>query len=237
MDKSQAAARENYAGRSLEELGLPERDHSHLLEGIQAGGVVIAVSEIAEHVGEVERIFGKHQANKIDEAVTRETAATPVPVAAPTAEGTVIPVVEEELAVGKRTVDRGGVRVYRRVVEVPVEQTVQLREEHVTVDRVPANRAATEQDLALGNERTIELTETAEQAVIGKSARVVEEVLVGKEESEHVEHIQDSVRRTEIDVEPLSATTEAARTGTASPAASDFAGTTANERDITRGGL
>ena len=40
-----------------------------------------------------------------------------------------IPVVEEQLKVGRRTVQRGGVRVYARTVEQPVEENILLREE------------------------------------------------------------------------------------------------------------
>lgn len=76
-------------------------------------------------------------------------------------------------------VDQGGVRVFRRIVEIPMEQSVNLREEHVTMERRPVDRAATDTDVAFGD-RTIELTATAEEAVISKNARVVEEVLVGK---------------------------------------------------------
>ena len=217
---------EGYAGKSLNELDIPDRDRQHLAEGVQAGGVIIAVSEIEEHVGTVEQIFGKHQAGKIDEAVKTERPAPPVAAAAA---GTVIPVVEEELAVGKRAVSRGGVRVYRRVVETPVEQTVNLREEHITVARMPVNRAVTEQDAALQGERTIELTETAEQAVVSKSARVVEEVHVGKEVTEHTERIHDSVRHTEVEVEQVAADA----TGTTVPPASSSE-LTESDRGVTR---
>ena len=118
------------------------------------------------------------------------------------AEGTAIPVIEEELAVGKRTVDAGGVRVYRRVVEIPVEESINLREEHVNVARRAVDRPATEADLNQGD-RTIELTETAEEAVIGKNARGVEEMVVGKNATERTEHIHDTVRRTEVEVEEV----------------------------------
>jgi len=46
-----------------------------------------------------------------------------------------IPIVEEELNVGKREVERGGVRVHTRVEAQPVEQQVSLHEEKVTVER------------------------------------------------------------------------------------------------------
>ncbi len=118
---------------------------------------------------------------------------------------TAIPVVEEQLQVGKRTVDQGGVRVYRRIVEIPAEETIKLREEHVVVERNAVDRAATPAEMEGRGNRSIELTETAEEAVITKNARVVEEVMVGKETAEHTEHIRDTVRRTEVEVEELPA--------------------------------
>jgi hypothetical protein len=55
-------------------------------------------------------------------------------------EGQAIPVVREELKVGKRAMLKGGVRVYSRVVEEPVQETLRLREEQVRVDGTPVNR-------------------------------------------------------------------------------------------------
>ncbi len=199
---------------ALEDLGIPARDLNHLRDGIEDGGTIIAVSAIAEHIDTVERIFGKHRATKIDEAATPEDdlrgaplgAATPVGGAVAGARATderAIPVVEEELEVGKRTVDHGGVRIFRRVVEIPAEQSINLREERVVVERNAVDRAATPADLEARGDRSIELTETAEEAVVSKNARVVEEVVVGKEIGEHTEHIRETVRRTEVEVEDL----------------------------------
>jgi stress response protein YsnF len=50
-----------------------------------------------------------------------------------------IPLVEEELRVGKREVNRGGARVRSYVREVPVHEQVSLREEHVDVERRPVS--------------------------------------------------------------------------------------------------
>ncbi len=119
-----------------------------------------------------------------------------------------IPVVEEDLQVGKRAVQRGGVRVYSRVTERPVEENIQLREEHVRVERQPVNRPATEADLRAGQDQVIEVQEYAEEAVVAKQARVVEEVRVGKEATERTETIRDSVRRTDVEVENLGEGTE-----------------------------
>jgi stress response protein YsnF len=116
-----------------------------------------------------------------------------------------IPVVEEEISVGTREVERGRVRIHSRVEERPVEESVQLREEHARVERHPVDRPATEADLAASRNETIEVTETAEEPVVRKRARVVEEVSVHKDVEEHTETVRDTVRRTEVDVEQVGA--------------------------------
>lgn len=116
-----------------------------------------------------------------------------------------IPVIEEELKVGKREVQRGGVRVFQRVRETPVHESVQLREEHVKVERHAVDKPATAADLAAFKEGSVELRETSEEAVVSKTARVVEEVVVGKEVTQRTEQINDTVRRTDVEVEQLGA--------------------------------
>ena len=191
---------EQSVGLSLDELGIPGRDRQHLLDGLRQGGTMVTVSATGEHVAAVEKIFGKHKATKIDEA---EVAPADAALAASAEAETSIPVVEEELAIGKRTVDQGGVRVYRRVIEIPVEESINLREEHVVVERHAMDRPVTDADLALQGNQTFELTETAEEAVVGKTAHVVEEVIVGKSATEHMEHIHDTVRHTEVAIEEI----------------------------------
>lgn len=117
--------------------------------------------------------------------------------------GTVIPVVQEELQVGKREVQRGGVRVLSRVVSTPVNESVTLREEHVNVERRPVNQPISTTDATAFKEQSIELRERAEEAVVQKSARVVEEVVVSKEATQRQETISDTVRHTEVEVEQL----------------------------------
>jgi len=86
-----------------------------------------------------------------------------------------------------------------------VEETVRLRDETVRVERRPADRPATEADLSAGRERTVEVTETDEEAVITKQARVVEDVVVHKDVQEQTETVRDTVRRTEVEVEEVGA--------------------------------
>lgn len=111
-----------------------------------------------------------------------------------------IPVVEEELMVGKREVETGRAQVQKVITEKPVQENINLREEHITVERTPVNRAATAADIDNFQEGTFELRETKEEAVVSKQARVVEEVTIGKQVSEHTETINDTVRRTDVKV-------------------------------------
>jgi uncharacterized protein (TIGR02271 family) len=115
----------------------------------------------------------------------------------------VIPVVQEELAVGKRTVDAGGVRVESRLVEDTVRESVNLREERAHVERHPVDRPATAADLQGLGERSIEVHESVERPVVQKTARVVEEVVVGKEVRTQQAQIEDTLRHTEVEVERL----------------------------------
>jgi uncharacterized protein (TIGR02271 family) len=115
----------------------------------------------------------------------------------------VLDVVQEELQVGKRSLDKGGVRVVQRVTEKPVREVVRLREEHAVVDRRPVDRPAQPGDMNAFREGTLEVRESAEEAVVGKTARVVEEVRVGKEVREREETVEDRVRRKDVDVDRI----------------------------------
>jgi uncharacterized protein (TIGR02271 family) len=182
-------------------------DEEYYTRGVSAGGALLAVTVQDERVESVASLLEVSGAREVNEGTTGSASETPG-VAHRGASGietggTIIPVVEEELHVGKRQVQRGGVRVYSHVTERPVEEQVRLREEHVRVQRNPVDRPASAADFEAFKEGSIELTETAEEAVVAKQARVVEEVRVGKDVTERTQTVKDKVRRTEVDVEQL----------------------------------
>ncbi len=192
----------------LRQLNLPDRDMRLLSDGVNAGGTIIVVSGPEAYTDSAEDIFARHRATQVDEKVIKDDSVRqPVgavnTAAVNTTGDAVIPVVEEELQVGKRQVQRGGVRVYSRVVETPVEETVVLEQERATIERHPVNRPVSETDLDKMRNQSIEVTESEEVAVVGKSARVVEEVLVSKEATQRTEHITDTLRKTEVEVEQI----------------------------------
>ena len=111
-----------------------------------------------------------------------------------------IPVIDEELKVGKRELNRGRVRVHSHVTERPVEAQINLRDERVQVERRPTNRPVTQADRTLGDQ-TIELQERTEEPVVAKEARVTEEVRLRKDVDQRTETVRDSVKHTQVEVE------------------------------------
>lgn len=184
----------------LTDVGVRDEAIQHYAEGVHRGGTLILVdADDDEAAYQVAAILREHGAVDIDERAEQWRSETET---SEEGEG-VLQAVEEELVVGKREVERGGVRVRQSVTETPVEETVELREEKAYVERRPVDRPVQAGDEAFA-EKTIELRETAEEAVVSKQARVVEEVTVGKTTSERQQKIEDTVRKSEIEVEAIS---------------------------------
>jgi uncharacterized protein (TIGR02271 family) len=220
---------------TLVDLGVPHEEAHAYAEGVRRGGALVVVEssddraergmEILRHLHPVnlpERTAQWRQEGWTGAAANARTSPAASRMATTTRvtdrgasprrvegrEAVTIPVVEEDLAIGKREVERGHVRIYSRVTEQPVEEAVRLREEKVTVERRPVDRPATEADFAAAGKDVIEMTEKAEEPVVTKRARVVEEVVVHKDVTEHTETVRGTERRTDVDVqrEPETAT-------------------------------
>jgi uncharacterized protein (TIGR02271 family) len=199
-------------------------DRPYYEQAVTSGNVLLSVDTTDQNIDRATSILERHSPVDVhQDATTTGTTGRTGGVGATEAQyaaGTsgvpasqtqqAIPVVEEQIQVGKRNVQRGGVRVYSRVVEQPVEENIRLREERVNVERRPVSREATEADLRPGQDRVIEVKEYGEEPVVAKQARVVEEVRVGKEATETTETVRDKVRHTEVRVENLGAETGAA---------------------------
>ena len=187
--------------------GGDESTHDHYAQGVNTGGALVGVTCDEEEVPEVTALLKQLGAREVeDESDSTRNIAGGYDADRTTGQ-TAIPIIEEQLAVGKREVDRGGVRVYSHVVEHPATADVTLRDEKIVVERRPVNRAASAADFNMGQGSVVELNATGEEAVVGKSARVVEEVLVGKASTSHNEVIKDSVRKTEVEVEQIAGKT------------------------------
>lgn len=183
--------------------GGDEDTHQHYASGVNSGGALLGVTCEDTQAAEVAALLKQSGAREIQGASTEQSGTKQSGLSSQAIGETAIPIVEEQLVVGKREVDRGGVRVYSHVVETPATADVTLRDEEVLVERRPVNRAATAADFNMGQGSVIELRATGEEAVVGKTANVVEEVLLGKTSSSHAEVVHDSVRKTEVEVENI----------------------------------
>jgi uncharacterized protein (TIGR02271 family) len=88
-------------------------------------------------------------------------------------------------------------------VGTPVEDQVALQDEKVVIGRRPVTGG---QPVAECTDKTIEMTETREEPVVSKTARVTEEVSLHKEMTDRVEKVRDTVRRDEVEVEQVPGT-------------------------------
>ena len=211
---------------SVKNAFLPDEDRHTYEEGVRRGGFLLTADVGEEHVDKAVRVLEEADTVDIDKRAGEwrssgwdyASEAAPGAVAGAYAYGSdkaigtdvageqSIPIVEESLVVGKREVDRGGARVRSYVTEVPVHEQVRLRDEKIDVQRRAVDRPVTDADDAF-RERTIDVTATGEEAVVGKTARVVEEVVVSKTAGERVEEISDTVRRTEVEIDEDKGTT------------------------------
>lgn len=193
---------------ALTNVGLPQEQAGNYAEGVRRGGTLVLVDAPQDKADRAASIMDRHGVVNIDKRVERWRRSGWNGFN-PNADGELtLQVIEEELAVGKHEIERGGVRVYTRVTEKPVEKTIPLREERIRVERRPVDRPATEADLNAFKEGTIEVTEVVEEPVVTKRARVVEEVVIKKDVKEHTETVRDTVRRADVQVEPLASRKE-----------------------------
>ena len=198
--------------RGISDKGVPEEDARHYEDRVREGEILISVH--ADNDNEADRAYDIMQTHGAIDGEGRSTADHNK--AWPDSErrtlGTTeqrdftekdtarIPVTEERMTVGKKAVEAGRVRIYGRVTEKPVEESVRLRDERVHVERRAVDRPVTDADRR-NADVMIEITETKEEPVVGKQERVVEEIVVGKTADEHTETVRDKVRRKDVEVE------------------------------------
>lgn len=165
---------------------------------IQGGGAIVSVRVPQSDVTRVMELLDTHNLASVPATVSGSSRTVTTDANA----SDVIRLAEEQLNVGKRLVQDGKTRIRRFVIEKPVETAVTLHEEHAEIlRRAVANpEFITDVDWT---DKTIEVAESAERAVVSKSVRVVEEVVIRKAGSDHVETIRDKVRRQQVDIERL----------------------------------
>src|ERR1700743_465125 len=217
------------SGNALREPGLWHRLFGGDIEqheaevyskAVETGGVVLTVRAAEEEVPKAMGILNQHtlvdvQERAVKHGLLEEHAVEPVapavaaaipakPIAADVSKDQVLRLAEEQLEIGKKLVEQGTTRIRRFVTEKPVEASVTLHEEHAEVVRRAVTDPSYVQDIDW-SDTTVEILETAEEAVVNKTSRVVEEVAVGKTGSDHVQTVHDTVRRQQVEVERVPA--------------------------------
>lgn len=208
---------------ALENFFFPSEDRNTYAEGLRRGGYLVTLTgypfdmhdialDILDDEGSIDlderatawESEGWSRTGTIDTPADARLDSAEAATAQPSRLGAdgdeVIPIVQEELRVGKRDVNNGRVRVRSYVTETPVNDSVSLRDENVEVTRRSVDRPVSDADRAFVD-RTIEAEEHREEAVISKDTRVVEEISLRKTTDQRTETVSDSVRKTEVEIE------------------------------------
>ena len=202
--------------------GEPDHDTAVYDRSVATGGTAVTVRVAEEHAATVTRVLEMHAPIDIDErassfgldpaVVSRAQHNTVQPGmvqqgamragGTQSRDGETMQLAEERLDIGKRVVNRGTTRVRRFVVETPVEEQVNLRSERVTVERRPVSGGAVVNNPDF-SDKTIELTEMSEEAVVSKVARVKEEIALRKEAADRTETVRETLRHEDVEIEKV----------------------------------
>lgn len=212
--------RDSSVGQRLFGRSLSDQESTAFRRTINSGGAVLTLRTPDTQIDRAMRILNVHgPMNLRDRSASTPTSSAQTSAQnsaqmSPPATGTgrldaagdeVIRLAEEQIDISKRQVATGKSRIRSFVTEKPVEQQISLHEEHCEVSR----RDVTDPKLAKDfdgkdidwKDRVIEITETSEQPVVRKTARVAEEVVIRRRGSDHVETVRDTVRRQQLEVE------------------------------------
>jgi uncharacterized protein (TIGR02271 family) len=195
LTQSTAASSPDAIVGALTRMGLPLAYAQSYVDAVSRGLTFEAVLVPDEKADEALGIMQAHT----QPSRTEEHAAQ---LAGDAAANAILPVVVEELEVGKREVGIGGVRVTSKVTETPVEEDIRLRTERIDVERRAADRPIADTEKAF-EERTIDVIGTSEEPVVAKRAHVIEEIIVRKDVDIKTETIRDTVRRTDVEIETI----------------------------------
>jgi|RhiMethySRZTD1v2_1073278.scaffolds.fasta_scaffold421201_2 uncharacterized protein (TIGR02271 family) len=206
---SNTATRESYDATrdekgfwaTLSDFFMPDEDRYTYAEAMHRGSIMVSVTVDETRATRAEDILEKYGTINIDEREASWRKEGWKGYTSTAGRDAAIPIVEEQLKVGKRQVSGGRVKVRSYVVETPVREQVTLRDETVSVERRPVDRALTEAESGrMFKDRTIVAEERGEEAVMSKTARVTGEVVVKKGVEQRTETVSDTVRSTKVDV-------------------------------------
>ena len=107
---------------------------------------------------------------------------------------------EEELKVGKRQVDAGGILLKKVVRSETVNKPVELQREEIVIERVQGTGRPVEGEIGTFKEGQIYIPLRREEAVVDKDVRVKETLQVGKETQTERQTVRDQVREEQLQI-------------------------------------
>ena len=126
----------------------------------------------------------------------------------------IIPVIEEAIAVGKKVIEAGKVRISKRISEHEELVDVPLFREEVRVERVPVNLFVEAPPPVRQEGDTMIIPVVEEQIVIQKKLLLVEELRVRKEVVEHHQPQTVNVRKEEVEIKRVAGNRKTGGSGT-----------------------
>jgi stress response protein YsnF len=235
FDSSRLSGGAGTAATGLKEAGLWHRlfgsdiyKHEATVYGqtLEEGGTVLSMRVLDSEVAHATGILDLHRPIDVhDRAATsgvaapayvetaaKTIAAAPLSVAQTVAvtpkvaetHSDVLRLAEEQLQVGKEMMETGRTRVRRFTTEREVAEDVTLHEEHAEVLRRAIGDTANLTSIDWADSE-IEMVETAEHALVNKTARVVEEIGLKKVGTDHIETVHEKLRRQQAEVVQLDA--------------------------------
>ncbi len=196
---------------ALVDAGIPEEQANQYAEGVRRGGTLVTVRAGDDRAEQAADIMNRFDPINIERRTKQwhdkerwsgfdENAK---PFTGDQVNEMRIPIIEEKMKVGKRQVEEGGVRIKKEMETKDVEESVNLRNEDVDVQRRKVDRPASDADFNAFQEGTVEIHTIHEEPVVGKEARVTGEVVVDKDVEQHQETVKGQVRKTDVDVQKL----------------------------------
>ena len=107
---------------------------------------------------------------------------------------------EEQVKVGKRTVDAGSVRLRKVIRTEIVNQPVEIRHEDFVVERVAADQVHAGTATSDFKDETIDMPLTREEVVVSKEAHVTGAVRLNKTSTAETQNVSETVRKEDVEV-------------------------------------
>ena len=118
-------------------------------------------------------------------------------------EAAIIPVIREELRVARREIERGGVRVHKRVEEREEVVEEPAYREELTVERVPLGQPIDEEIGSRQEGDTLIIPVLEEMLVVKKRLMLKEELRITKSRIEETDQARIVLREEHVDIEEL----------------------------------